>query len=489
MVEVANTATIAIKADTTDLERGEASLQKLYRAGEKTENRVGKLNRAFRGSAARNFAQQMSQVSQQTAASGDFVRALSIQLPDLALGFGAVGIAIGALAPILIGVGREMFSAAGDAGEFEEALAELGAETEKVDEKLRLLASGLSSLKQLRVQEELNRLYSQRNVLVDNLARGAGPQHILQNMERELELIEAQIQAGEIELEQSKTKIELLEEEEAARERILSLAAAQAKLTSASMVGSGRGGDPRDFMNPDPGSGMTYQEFLRQNPENPIKPTPGIGAVADLFVSDLDALQQELMTEREILDEWYLENQELLNDRRAEELLGKEAHNEAKLRLDQEYHDRLHELEGASQGITLGTAADLFSSLAKLSGDGHGKLFKIAKAFGIANALLNTYEGATEALKLPYPANIKAFRDVMFTGLGAVASMRSVSPSGSASGGGVPSAAPEPEIVNEQTINISVVGSGGLSPDGQEIIEIINEALEDGGRIKGITVN
>jgi len=57
---------------------------------------------------ARGMAQQLSQVAQQTMASGNFIQALAIQLPDMAMGFGAVGMAAGVLAgvalPLLYGM-------------------------------------------------------------------------------------------------------------------------------------------------------------------------------------------------------------------------------------------------------------------------------------------------------------------------------------------------------------------------------------------------
>ncbi|TPM39581.1 phage tail tape-measure protein [Mesorhizobium sp. B2-3-4] len=54
------------------------------------------------GTQMRMMAMQLSQVAQQTQASGNFIQALAIQLPDLALGFGTVGIALGVLAGILL---------------------------------------------------------------------------------------------------------------------------------------------------------------------------------------------------------------------------------------------------------------------------------------------------------------------------------------------------------------------------------------------------
>lgn len=57
---------------------------------------------ALRGPGIRNASLQLSQVAQQTAATGNFVQALAIQLPDLTLGFGTIGIAAGVAAGALL---------------------------------------------------------------------------------------------------------------------------------------------------------------------------------------------------------------------------------------------------------------------------------------------------------------------------------------------------------------------------------------------------
>lgn len=54
------------------------------------------------GNSARMFSQQLSQVGQQTMATGQFVNALAIQLPDIGIAFGAVGGVVGLLAGIAL---------------------------------------------------------------------------------------------------------------------------------------------------------------------------------------------------------------------------------------------------------------------------------------------------------------------------------------------------------------------------------------------------
>lgn len=64
-----------------------------------------------------------------------------------------------------------------------------------------------------------------------------------------------------------------------------------------------------------------------------------------------------------------------------------------------------------------------------------GQLFQKSKGLAIAQALVNTFQGATEALKLPYPKNLVAFAKTAATGLGAVKSIRSAQPGGGGGGG------------------------------------------------------
>jgi hypothetical protein len=65
---------------------------------------------AFNAHALRGVTQQLSQVGQQTMATGNFMQALAIQLPDIGLAFGAVGTAVGLLAGIALPMLASAFS-------------------------------------------------------------------------------------------------------------------------------------------------------------------------------------------------------------------------------------------------------------------------------------------------------------------------------------------------------------------------------------------
>lgn len=104
-------ATLVLAADSRGLVAGEQALNSLATAAERTESRTGKAlsdvgkaaeqvgkQSSFAAQNSRMMAMQLSQVAQQASATGNYLQAIAIQLPDLALGFGPIGIAAGAAA-------------------------------------------------------------------------------------------------------------------------------------------------------------------------------------------------------------------------------------------------------------------------------------------------------------------------------------------------------------------------------------------------------
>lgn len=80
----------------------------------------------------------------------------------------------------------------------------------------------------------------------------------------------------------------------------------------------------------------------------------------------------------------------------------------------------------------IGLAGELFTAL----GSESSKLFKVQKAFAIANAVVNVAEGITQALKLPFPANLAAAAKVAAAGAIQIAKIKATNPGG---GGAAPS--------------------------------------------------
>lgn len=90
------------------------------------------------------------------------------------------------------------------------------------------------------------------------------------------------------------------------------------------------------------------------------------------------------------------------------------------------------DFEAVKNQSMLSLAGELFSAL----GSESSKLFKVQKAFAIANAIVNVAEGVTKALKLPFPANLAAAAKVAAFGAIQIAKIKATNPGG---GAGAPS--------------------------------------------------
>lgn len=144
--------------------------------------------------------------------------------------------------------------------------------------------------------------------------------------------------------------------------------------------------------------------------------------------------------------------------------------------------DAMGTLTDGAQAETEGAVQGILGSL--------GQLFGGSKKFAAAQALINTLVGATEALKLPFPANLAAYAKVLATGLSAVSAIKGASPGGSnagprgAGGAGGGNAAPPPVQTFQFTIQNDPLGFGERFA--RQIVDQINETSRNGGVIRGV---
>jgi hypothetical protein len=196
----------------------------------------------------------------------------------------------------------------------------------------------------------------------------------------------------------------------------------------------------------------------------------------------LDALINGLQTEREILEEWRIESLELLNAANEKELEVLGGFNEAKLRLEEEYQDRLSKIkktgEETNTSIVLGASEQVLSAI----GQNNDKALKAAKIFGAAKALINTYEGASEALKLPFPGNLAAAASIISSGIGFVNAIKSGGSAGGA-GTGAAAAGGAGAAPTARQVDINIAGGGEFIPRSAvlRLMEEINSASDENG--------
>lgn len=134
-------------------------------------------------------------------------------------------------------------------------------------------------------------------------------------------------------------------------------------------------------------------------------------------------------------------------------------------------------------GATQATGNMVSSILGSLS-----EMFKGSKAIAAAQAFVNAWAGATEALKLPFPANIAAFGKVLATGLAAVRNIKSASPGGGGGGGGgggsatsAAAAAPAPSQTLNFTIQNDPFGYGESLV--RQISDMVSQASRSGSSL------
>ncbi len=446
----------------------------------------------FAATAQKNFrliSLQLSQVVQQGAVTGDFLRAFAVQAADIGLVFGTVGIAIGAAITLLGPLASGFFNSRKEADSLEKSLDNLADTVDTLNSPLKILELSLDELiekygaaaqqvrlyalaqaelavaqAQRRLQDEVilvGKVIDQyvslqdagrdyRNTLARiqkdfDLSAGAARdfENVLQDLAqatsfdeqeaalgRTLEAIrENGIALSELppELQRAIDEMITLQRETAAAEVIMDNLASAASNVTIGNFGALDGLTGDQLL---PGLAAAGEEELAK-----AKSRSGGGAgKRDTFESDLERLTKSLETEREVAERFREEALELADDARAKEILGEEQHKETLLRIEQEYQERLRGIIASDSTTRIAQTEDVFGRLANAARRGGDDLVKAAAAFGAVEATINAYRAAAQAAadpSVPFLGKIAAYGTVLTTVLGAVKGISS------AAGGGV----------------------------------------------------
>jgi len=167
----------------------------------------------------------------------------------------------------------------------------------------------------------------------------------------------------------------------------------------------------------------------------------GGGGGSDQYASNLQNLVESLATERATTDAWYESSMSILNDRRAQEILGLETFNATKEALEKEHADRIRNIEMAQQDERLGYTSSFFGAMAGLVAAGGGKMAKAAATFGAVEATINAYRAAAQAAAdptVPFWGKAAAYASAFGT---VIQSVRAIKQAGGGGGGGSAGAA------------------------------------------------
>lgn len=545
-------AQLAIQVNTGPAVKAVGDLDRLTVAAGKADaaadrlaantNRVGPAM-AGAGQNSRMFAMQLSQVAQQTSATGNFIQALAIQLPDMALGFGAAGIAAGVLASIALPMLASAFMSTGEEGKalqdsldslsesaeaYRAALENLRTPSDELiakygtmTEAARNFAAALMEIERVSAFEGLTQSIDQltapllalRDVMVDEFGQeipgtanwrflaeelgvaennasalasalmaldtASGPAKQAEAANRLAELLmgaagsysamsaearavydatvqignaAADVQGATEDAASAATRLERNMADAyglyaATRDMASQLATEteRAAMAAASLA--------YGKLSNEGGMDAVARATMRETTPNPFgRLASGAGGVArpssggggggggvDQFAQELEALTQRLQTEREILDAWYEESQTILADRRAQEILGEEAHKAALLDVELEYQRQLAEIGDSAQQQRLGDTASFFGALSGVMQAGGQRTAKITATFAAIEGTVNAYAAAIDAARrAPTVAGkFAAYASVLATGLRGVAAIKAAGGvSGGVGGGG-----------------------------------------------------
>lgn len=521
----------AVKA-TSDLERLAVQAGRTDAAADRLAANAGRVGPAMAGAGqnSRMFAMQLSQVAQQASATGNFVQALAIQLPDMTMGFGAAGIAAGVLAsvalPVLASALMDSTSATQElqnamsamdeaVSDFTSAVEAANVPTEDLIEKYGRLAEvaqrALAAMADVQLVETITAVSDGIAAALDQLtvfgkegfflqgdwvrvlrddfnltaesaarltdairaldtAQGLEAQAVAADkLQQELlaafgsveampapvraayqALAQAAASAAEVNSSVSDLPGLLRSAADAAgavqaavggiagaaataADAVAGLAQKMWDAAQARMAAEGQLESMQMEFSP---AGRALDRFgARSTPTGTGAPAAprvgrsggGGGGGMDQYAANLESLVASLETERQTVDQWYAESQAILADRRAQEILGTQAHKDAMLALEVEYQNRVREVEATAQQQRISDTAGFFGSLADIASAGGQKTAKAVAAFQAIEGTINAYGAAIKALNTPgitLAGRFAAYASVLAAGLRGVAAIR-----------------------------------------------------------------
>jgi len=218
------------------------------------------------------------------------------------------------------------------------------------------------------------------------------------------------------------------------------------------------------------------------------------------FTDRLKAIQDSFATEMELKQQQYELDQQVLDNALQNKLISEQSYYDLSGKLAQQHQDTLRTIQQAGLQANLQSASDFFGAAQRIAEMGGKKTTKIAKMFGIAQALISTFQGAAKALTLPFPANLAAYATTLAQGMSAVAAIKGVnenggggstgggraSRGGSGGGGdaGAGGVAGGPTTTFSFTLMNDPMGFG--EKFARQFIDQLNSTQRNGGQIRGV---
>ena len=546
---------VKITGDSSDLQsdltKAEAGVKKVGAAATvaqtKTTGFTGGLSKLGNVSGStrakiQNTSFQLQDIAVQLQGGTKASTALAQQLPQLLGGFGALGAVLGVVAGVGIPAAAFALSAMGDeAFDLDEALKDLKDTVSdmqapmsilkmsaiEISEKYGLAAERVLNFAKAQAEiaaEQASRRMSDQITIMDDLitryARATKGGHDQRNALRDIEKQFGLTGSKAVEFADRMSDIgaaETFEDQQAALQAVLdlleqnniSLADIPESLQTAiseMITFSNETDRARQIM-------AQLRDMANQVGVSPLDPFGGAGPYVapkgfekdkkggrgntDTTKSDLEKLQESLMTEEELQIASLDRQQETLRAAMEKKLLTRQEFNELMQDAEAQHAERMAGIAVYKYGDTLAKTGQFMGDMASAMQSGNDKMLQIARIFGAAEALINSYRAYNQVIadpSLPWYAKIPAAVSVLGAGLGMVNAIRGVSSGGApAASGGAPAAsgavssaasgAAAPQTSNNVAISLT---GGDMFSRGQviELINSINDAVDDGARIR-----
>ena len=490
---------------------------------------------------ARGAAQQLSQVGQQTMATGNFIQALAIQLPDLGLAFGAVGAAVGLVGGIalpllvgaLIGTSAQSAEAAAQADRLKAAYEAVGEASTNLQIKIDKLRFGVDEeyqvellREQIRLRDEYNVKAAELQVYMANTTDSLDLQRLkteeLRNRVGEIVARYSEISRLMADQQGRATQLAIIEgrkaqaasEAKAATERAAAAAdLLQRNMANAYSVYASTRMEATALANETARAAAAFQAAqqaiadrgdvygqvgARGDPRTAnqqgygrfVPPEPGAGGGggggggANPIVSELETLQQSLVGQEQAQIESFARQQEVLRSALEQRLITQQEYAALMEASQRQHAETMEGIDVWRYGSGLAKAEAFFGGMADALAAGNEKMQKVSQSFAAVEALINAWRAYNQTLSdpsLPFATKFIAATKVLAAGMGAVNAIRNGGRS--AAGGGAATAQSAPAQASPLQVSLNTYGFGDMirTSDLGGLLTQLNNAAGDRG--------
>jgi hypothetical protein len=220
-----------------------------------------------------------------------------------------------------------------------------------------------------------------------------------------------------------------------------------------------------------------------------------LALIREGFMTEQELLMQKYEEDRNIIDGYFQTQMEQVRGNQELERQLAQEHNSLMEQLEEQHQGKLAAIRQAGFNSAMTGTAQVFNSLGRLVQSGGKKNVKMAKAFGIAEALISTFVAANKAMAFAATAGpaaaFGAYASVAAKGLAAVASIRSISDTGGGGGGASAGGGSFSDSSSsgrsgggaDRSVYVTLQGQSFGRDQVRDLLDQINEYVADGGRV------